>query len=121
MITKIYIYDIKHRYCNDDMNEVYGYKNAQVCVGFDPWKEWGDDESKWTEKQKEFDGNIKQYFDDMSQFKDFTTRYIAREVYESKWYIDSYEEHMSIIGANDSEELLDLYLIQKNMNFSLTE
>mgnify|MGYP003129269288 CR=1 FL=1 len=78
-MAKIQIYDIEWSWC-DEPNEP---RFSQVCVGFCPFEEWGDDMDKWTSNQTRFDESIWHFFEDVEELKEYTQ-------VDGDWFIKSY-------------------------------
>ena len=57
-IQDIQLYTIQAKWNEFDGNLLLFYT---VAVGFNPHREWGDDESEWTQEQKDFDEGIFHY------------------------------------------------------------
>jgi hypothetical protein len=59
-IQDIQLYTIQAKWNEFDGNLLLFYT---VAVGFNPHREWGDDESQWTQEQKDFDEGIFHYYE----------------------------------------------------------
>ena len=63
-IKDIKLYTIQVKWNEFDGELLLFYK---VAVGFHPHREWGDDESQWTQEQKDFDEGIFHYYENYAE------------------------------------------------------